>query len=134
MDEYGDREITPKSNKNPELQKGHEYVIKRTTYDPFYVMVLDVTDKCYRLRYENGNINWIEKDYYNSTYTFVEDITDFKIQHEIKTVMEQEFETCAYCNGTGQIPDDNVTGGKSTCPLCGGSGQALKSKTFKEIK
>jgi len=134
MDEYGDQELNTKKNDNPELQKGHEYIIKRTMYEPFYVMILDVTEKCYRFKYENGNTTWVEKDYYDRTYRFVEDITSFKIQKDVKTFMEQEFETCSMCNGTGQIPDDSITTGKSICPLCGGSGQVMKTSTFKTFE
>lgn len=134
MDEYGDQELDIKKNKNPELQKGHEYIIKRTMYDPFYIMVLDATEKCYRFQYENGNTTWVEKDYYHDTYMFVEDITDFKIQKEVKAFMEQEFESCGMCNGTGQIPDDGSTSGTRTCMVCGGSGQIVKTRTFKEFK
>lgn len=130
MDEYGDRELDIEKNDNVELQKGHEYIIKRTKYDPFYVTVLDVTAKCYRFQYENGNTDWVEKDYYDRTYTFVEDITEFKIQKEIKSFTEQTFESCPTCGGTGQIPDDSVTSGTRSCPLCLGSGQLLKTSRF----
>jgi len=133
MDEYGDQEIEKRENQ-PELQKGREYLVKRTMYDPFHIRVLDVTEKAYRFQYENGNTTWVEKDYYNNTYTFVEDITDFKIQKEVKTFMEQEFEVCGLCGGTGQIPDDNSTAGTKICPRCNGSGQVLKSSTFKTFE
>ena len=130
MDEYGDRELDIKKTNNPELQKGREYIIKRTMYEPFYVMILDVTEKVYHFQYENGNTAWVEKDYYKNTYTFVEDITDFKIQKNIRSFMEQTFEMCPSCGGSGQIPDDSITAGTTICPLCNGSGQILKTSKF----
>ena len=67
MDDYQDNvETTKEKTNNPELQKGNEYVIKRTPYEPFYVRVLNVTVKMYHLRYENGNTVWLEKDYYHN--------------------------------------------------------------------
>jgi RecJ-like exonuclease len=134
MDEYNDWKVVEKGNNNPELVKGHEYILKRTTYDPFYILVLDVTEKTYHFKYENGNTFWVEKDYYSKTYTFVEDITSFKIQKNVKAFMEQEFENCGMCNGTGEIPDDGSTSGTRTCMVCGGSGQVMKTRTFKELK
>jgi len=131
MDDYQDNtELTEKSN-NPELQKGREYIIKRTTYDPFYVRILDVTEKMYHFQYENGNKHWLEKDYYHKTYTFVEDITEFNIYVGTTTFMEQEFEQCPACHGSGSVPDDSSTAGSKICPVCGGSRQILKRTLLK---
>ena len=78
MDEYQDNDELKEliQKENPELKQGHEYIIKRSMYEPFYIKVLNVTEKCYHFKYENGNTTWVEKNYYESTYTFVEDITD----------------------------------------------------------
>lgn len=134
MDECydGDKNLS-KTKDNPELQKGREYIIKRTSYDPFYVKVLDVTNTCYRFQYESGTTDWVLKDYYDRTYTFVEDITDFKIQQKVNRFLQQEFETCGMCGGTGQVPDEGSTATTKTCPVCWGAGQVMKSSTFKEI-
>jgi DnaJ-class molecular chaperone len=35
-------------------------------------------------------------------------------------------ERCPVCQGDGQVPDEQVTGGKSTCPKCLGSGRIWK--------
>jgi hypothetical protein len=132
MDEYEDREIKKRADQT-ELQKGREYIIKRTSYDPFYIKVLDVTKTCYRFQYESGNTDWVLKDYYNSTYTFVEDITEFRIQQNVNRALKQTFETCGMCGGTGKVADEGSTAMTKTCPVCWGAGQVLKSSTFKEF-
>ena len=78
MDDYGDSDDLKKlfEKSNPELKQGNAYIIKRTMYDPFYIKVLRVTEKCYKLQYENENTIWVEKEYYNSTYTFVEELSN----------------------------------------------------------
>lgn len=116
-------------NNNPELQKGGEYIIKRTRHESFYVKVLNVTKKLYHFKYENGNTTWMEKDYYNQTYTLVEDISEFQLN--IGIFMEQEFEMCPMCTGSGQITDDKSTAGTKICPVCTGSGQIIKRTLIK---
>lgn len=69
-----------------ELTKGNEYLIRKTKhgfYDPIMkVRVLDVTEKCFQLKYENGNIEWILKEAFEEIYPLVR--AEFEIIEMIK--------------------------------------------------
>ena len=112
-------------NDGLELQKGREYIVKRTPNNPFYVKVLEVTNKLYRFQYENGNTDWVEKDYYGGNYSLVEDITDFKIGFDVRRITEQNIKKCDNCGGSGRVPDKGSSSGDQLCPVCWGSGNTL---------
>ena len=127
------------------LKKNHTYLIK-----PSYssgnvksITVLVISDKAYKLRWNNNcndNIEWILKNFLDSDYYFIEDITDivipkpeelkFDIVYKVNNFKFRpyflESESCPFCGGSGQLPDDKSTAGSKICMSCGGCGHKIK--------
>ncbi len=104
------------------LRYGHGYTISSAT-------VLMITDKAYRIRWNNGlnsSDTWELKSYMDSYYSIVEDVSDYMKSEESKPLLcETTWKDCPNCNGKGWIPNNSLTSGIEACPVCFGSKMIL---------
>jgi hypothetical protein len=108
------------------LELNHTYLLRYGSgYTISSATVLMITDKAYRLRWNNGmnsTDTWELKSYMGSFYSIIEDVSDFVVEKtqtilEVKTKLVQ----CYHCGGLGYVPDISSTAGNKTCPSCFGS-------------
>jgi hypothetical protein len=110
------------------LELNHTYLLRYGTgYTISSATVLMITDKAYRLRWNNGlnsTDTWELKSYLGSYYSIIEDVSDFVIdkQEEGKILkVETQLVQCYVCKGMGTVPNQDSTAGTKICPLCYGS-------------
>ena len=103
------------------LRYGRGYTISSAT-------VLMITDKAYRIRWNNGlntTDTWELKSYIDSQYSIVEDVSDYMKSEEVKKPKTLYYDTiwkdCPECQGNGWILCNESTSRKKTCTLCCGS-------------
>jgi len=107
------------------LRYGHGYTISSAT-------VLMITDKAYRIRWNNGlnsTDTWELKTYIDDYYSIIEDVSDYMKSEELKEpktlLCETTWKNCPECQGSGWLPDDQTSGGKKTCTNCWGTKKVI---------
>jgi len=127
------------------LEVGNLYLLRNTYFynDSLQEGYVErVTLKAYKLRLQKTDgtwyIEWMNKSFFEQRYVIDEHLgkltTAPPLQQEMITIndpthlsnMMDFSEKCPVCDGDGQVPDDRITSGKSTCPKCLGSGRVWK--------
>lgn len=120
------------------LKPGHAYLLRYGCTDTVHeVKILEVSEKAYKVKWNNNLITWELKRRMDGDYTLVEDITiiindksNEKNQFDwIKTLPHLDTikpyflveEQCPTCYGTGTVPNSEITASFKTCPDCKGS-------------
>jgi hypothetical protein len=116
-----------------DLEVNHTYLIRYGLSDIVSsITILLITDKAYHVRWNRGqdsNDTWELKEKLYNDYSLIEDISDFVIDkpflynYEITYTgnSKVKYVQCHVCKGFGTIPDNNLTTGTKSCPLCHGS-------------
>lgn len=114
-----------KLNIMEELKLKHTYLLQFGSGDILSkVKILLITDKAYHIQWNIGmenNTTWEQKKVFNNNYNMIEDISDFvteKTEVEDTLHVKIKLVQCHICKGFGTIPDDSITSGVTTCPLC----------------
>ena len=60
------------------IKQGFKYLVKRgsTSIHVNEIEVLKVTEKCYKVKFEDGKINWFEINFFERNYFVIEELNN----------------------------------------------------------
>jgi hypothetical protein len=124
------------STEQKQLEKGNVYLVKvYSSLQEIYVERIAKT--AYKLRKERTDgtwyVEWVEKSNFERHYKILEYLDappmppQLEVEKPLVTISGEDLtKECPVCGGTGQVPDNTVTSGQTTCPKCLGSGRVWK--------
>lgn len=117
------------------IEKGNHYLVK--IYDIITEKFVErVTETAYKFRVLKSDgswyIEWILKKDFENDYEVLELLDENtlppSLESENKSYEDHNkinINNCPICHGSGEIPDDESTGGVKTCPKCWGKGYII---------
>lgn len=105
------------------------YLIKykySSSKEVFKIKILEITQTCYKLKYESNETSWTTIHDFNSTYRIIEELKNYNICKIINEIIDANgISKCPHCGGSGYVPNISSTAGKVLCPHCWGGGSNL---------